>query len=66
MSEYEALRESWVAGVKRHEAHRPRLYRDADGIYRCPECEPRVGAFRLTVRAVAEWWQRNRAKRRRR
>ncbi len=66
MTEYEALREAWVAGLERHESHRPRLYRGADGIYRCPECEPRAGTLRLAGRAVAEWWQRNRVKRKKR
>ncbi len=47
------LREAYLAGVEAHKSHRPRLYRGADGMYRCTECYPPG-----VVRAVAWWWER--------
>lgn len=34
------FREAFIAAVERHKTHSPRLRRDPDGIYRCPECDP--------------------------
>lgn len=53
MSEYEALKAAFIAGVEAHKTHRPRLYRGADGIYRCPDCDPPG-----PVRTVVAWWER--------
>ncbi|BBB01059.1 hypothetical protein RVR_8298 [Actinacidiphila reveromycinica] len=73
MSEYEVLRDTWGTAAERHQTHRPRLYRGADGIYRCPECDPPglwalpVERLRLAVDGHAyRRRQKNRVKRRRR
>jgi hypothetical protein len=58
MSGESVLREAFVAAVARHEQHRPRLYQGRDGIYRCPECQPRASVVWFATDAVARWWER--------
>lgn len=47
------LKAAYAAAVEAHKTHRPRLYRGADGIYRCPQCDPPSLRERM-----ATWWER--------
>jgi len=53
MSEYEALREAWESAMVRHRTHRSALWLGANGVYRCPQCDPPT--LRERVLAVLRW-----------
>lgn len=56
MTEYEELKAAFLAGVEAHKAHRPRLYRGRDGIWRCPDCDP--PSLRERLANLAWKWRR--------
>jgi hypothetical protein len=47
-AETRLLGEAIRAGIERHRWHQPNLYRGADNIWRCPECEPPTLRERLS------------------
>ena len=61
-AEHEGLETAFLVAIENHKMHRPRLYRGADGIYRCPECDPPGLWWWLVARlgSLAGWVKRRR------